>query len=115
MLDISKIENGELIFEFEEFDFNELVAEIADDMQRITNSHTIELNLNPCEKIRGDRNRLGQVITNFISNAIKYSPGANSIIVTSECDNNVVKFSVTDFGIGVPEEQHSKIFNRFFR
>lgn len=115
MLDISRIENGQLIFEFKEFDFNELVTEIADDMQRITNSHTIQLRLSPCEKIRGDRNRIGQVITNFISNAIKYSPGANSIIVTSECNNNVVKFSVTDFGIGVPKEQLSKIFDRFFR
>ena len=115
MLDISRIENGQLMFEFEEFDFNELVTEIADEMQRISNSHTIKLELKPCEKIKGDRNRIGQVITNFISNAIKYSPGANSIIVASECFNNTVRLSVTDFGIGVPEEQHSKIFDRFFR
>lgn len=115
LLDVTKIDKGELIFEQHEFDFNELVKEIAEEMQRTTHTHSIQLELSPCERIEGDKNRIGQVITNFISNAIKYSPDANEVILSTACENNIVKLSVRDFGIGIREEEQSRIFRRFFR
>lgn len=115
LLDVTKIDKGEFIFESKEFDFNEMVEEIAEDMQRITRSHKIVLDLNPCELVKGDRNRIGQVIINFISNAVKYSPGGDKIIIKTSCEKNKVRLSVLDEGIGIPSEDHSNIFRRFFR
>jgi len=115
LLDVTKIDKGEMVFDFEKFDINELITEIAEEMQRTTQKHKIKLELNDCKKIKGDRNRIGQVIVNFISNAIKYSPGKNKIIVSSKCDDKNVTISVRDFGIGIPKAEHTNIFKRFYR
>ena len=115
LLDVTKIDKGELIFEMEKFDFNEVVKEITEEMQRTTKTHKIILKLNPCDPIKADRNRIGQVIVNFISNAIKYSPRGDKIIIETFCEDNKVKLSVQDDGIGIPEEEHKNIFRRFFR
>jgi two-component system CheB/CheR fusion protein len=115
LLDITKIDNGEMLFDFEEFDFNELVEENADEMERTTEKHRIKLQLSENVAIKGDRNRLSQVLTNFISNAIKYSPEANEIIITSSVADNNLTLCVRDFGIGIPKEKQSKIFRRFYR
>ena len=66
-------------------------------------------------KIIGDRYRTGQVITNFLSNAIKYSPTAKKIIISSKADKKNVTVAVQDFGIGIEQDLMEKIFDRFFR
>lgn len=115
LLDVTKIDKGEMVFDIEKFDINELIKEIAEEMQRTTQKHRIELELNDCEKIEGDRNRIGQVIVNFISNAIKYSPRKDKIIVSSKCDDGNVIIAVKDFGIGIPKADQANIFKRFYR
>lgn len=115
LLDVTKIDKGELVFEMQEFDFNQLVKETAEEMQRTTKSHRIILELNPCDPITGDRDRIGQVIVNFISNAIKYSPDGQQIIIKTFCEDHKVQLSVQDEGIGIPKEEHGNIFRRFFR
>lgn len=115
LLDITKLDKGELAFDEEDFDFNDLVEEIVEEMQRTTQKHTIKTLLSGSEIIKGDRNRIGQVITNFLSNAIKYSPNANEIIVESSVDKDDVTLCVKDFGIGIPRDAQSKIFSRFYR
>lgn len=115
LLDASKVNEGMVIFEKKIFDFKELVIEIIHEVNIISETHKIELKLSKTCKIFGDRNRLGQVINNLISNAIKYSPDANSIIVSTDIKDDFLQFCVQDFGIGIPAEQHSKLFNRFFR
>lgn len=116
MLDITKIDNGQIVFNYSEFDFNELVKEIAGEMQNTTKTHKISLQLDKEIKIKADRNRISQVIINLISNAIKYSPGKDTVIITvKNVDERSVKLCVRDFGIGIPREQQSKIFSRFYR
>ena len=115
LLDATKVNAGMLQFEEENFDFNELVIEMADQMQLTSLRHKIELNLSKTCNICGDRGRLGQVINNLISNAVKYSPSASRIIVGTDVTANSVELSVQDFGIGIPIEQQSEVFNRFFR
>ncbi|MEP6597467.1 MAG: ATP-binding protein [Ginsengibacter sp.] len=115
MLDITKIDNGEILFNIEEFDFNELVKEIAEEMQRTTATHIVKVELNKCGKINGDKNRIGQVVNNFVSNAIKYSPNANEIVVTTEGNEESVKLGVKDFGIGICKSNQAKIFTRFYK
>jgi PAS domain S-box-containing protein len=115
LLDATKIENGQLKLTKEDFDFNELVAEIVEEMQRTTDNQKIITKLSATTIINGDKNRIGQVITNLISNAIKYSPKSGEIIVFTLQEKNNVKLCVQDFGIGISIEKQPKIFDRFFR
>ena len=115
LLDATKIENGQLKFSKEDFDFNALVLETAEEMQRTTQKHTIKVELATTKIICGDKDRIGQVIINLVSNAIKYSPNANEILITSSIENNSIKLCVRDFGIGIPEEKQANVFDRFFR
>jgi signal transduction histidine kinase len=115
LLDATKIENGQIKFNLEVFDFNNLVKEIAEEMRRTTITHEIIVEESNNANINGDRNRIGQVITNFISNAIKYSPDSSKIIITTTCQEQNVKLCVKDFGIGIAAEKQSNIFDRFFR
>lgn len=115
LLDVTKIENGQLELIKENFNFSGLVQEIADEMQRSNPSHQINVDIGEETIIAGDRNRIGQAITNFISNAIKYSPNANKILISSHRKGNLVIFSVEDFGIGIPQESIPHVFERFFR
>jgi len=115
LLDASKVTQGKLKFNEEVFDFNELIVEIIDDMQQVSANHAIESNLAESAMITGDRNRIGQVMTNILSNAIKYSPKADRVIVSSALENKQIKFCVEDFGIGIPQDNLNKVFDQFFR
>ncbi len=84
-------------------------------LQPATQTHSINTNLAETANIFGDRERIGQVITILISNAIKYSPRAKNIILKSSSDAEHITLDVEDFGIGISEENQSKIFRRFFR
>jgi PAS domain S-box-containing protein len=115
LLDVTKIESGKLIFHFSHFNFDELVREIAEEMQRTTSKHTIMLNLDAPAVFYGDRDRIGQVLINLLTNAIKYSPQAEKIVVKTTCEQGNIITSVQDFGIGIPGEMQQRVFERFFR
>jgi PAS domain S-box-containing protein len=115
LLDVTKIEGGKLQFHQAFFDFNKLVEEVVDEMQRTTETHKIVKKLVPVKRTYGDRDRIGQVIVNFISNAIKYSPGSKKILVATNIRNNHLILSVKDYGMGIPEKEQDKVFERFFR
>lgn len=119
-LKLSKIESGKLQLTKEKFCINDLVSEIAADIQLVSVNHKIIVQ--ECEPINvvADRERIAQVLANFLNNAVKYSPGAEEIIVRSEAGKdsngkNNVTVSVTDKGIGIKPEEHHKIFDRFYR
>ena len=116
LLDTTKIFEGQLTIQREEFNINELIAERAEDMQPLTRKNTITLGLDPdIPNVLADRERIRQVLTNLISNAIKYSPGGGDIIIQSELKENELKVSVKDSGIGIPHDLKTKVFDRFFR
>jgi two-component system CheB/CheR fusion protein len=115
LLDVTKIEGGKFQFHRSYFDFNELVAEIAEEIQQTTSAHTIITKLALTSKIYGDKERIGQVITNFLSNAIKYSPNSAQIILTTLKEARRITLCVQDFGIGISKEKQEKVFDRFFR
>jgi two-component system CheB/CheR fusion protein len=115
LLDVKKIENGQLQYKEEKFDFNELVKEIIEETSRVITRHRIVQNLGKSQMVVGDRNKLGQVIINFMDNAGKYSSENSEIIIHTNQEGNCVVFSVQDHGIGIPVEQQKKVFDRFFR
>ena len=114
LLDVTKINAGKIYLNEAEFDFEQLVTETVED-QRMSTSYTIELSTEKVGMVFADRDRIGQVITNFLSNAIKYSPNAEKIIVKIETVDNQVQFSVKDFGIGMPEDKKDKVFEQYYR
>ncbi|MFD2144334.1 sensor histidine kinase [Mucilaginibacter antarcticus] len=84
-------------------------------VQVTTQTHQIIIAHNVPAKINGEQHRVEQVINNFLSNAIKYSPGAEKVIIRSDINDNTVKFSVRDFCIGIPIDKQQYVFDRFYR
>ena len=115
LLDLSRIDSDKLELHMQNFELNNLVSETVQDIQQTTKHQIIIKNGTVC-KVFGDRDRIGQVILNLLSNAIKYSPKTNSIEVNVyQPAKNCVAVSVYDHGIGIDEEHHQKIFERFYR
>ena len=84
-------------------------------MQQTHPSHTIVVRGAVQTNLLGDRDRLGQVFTNLISNAIKYSPDAQTVEIDLDASRETVTIRVRDHGLGIPREQRDKIFERFYR
>ncbi|WP_289024372.1 PAS domain S-box protein [uncultured Salegentibacter sp.] len=116
ILDLSRIRENQLELKKEEFNLNELVKETIQDINYTNTQHEISLDSDSQFRVMTDRDRIGQVIINFVMNAIKYSPGSQNIIlkITGE-GKDKVRVSVKDFGIGIGEENYKKIFRRFYR
>ena len=115
LLDVTKIEGGRLQLHEDWYDFNFIVSEVVEELQRTTEKHTIEIKLQVLDKIFGDRERIGQVITNLVSNAIKYSPKSGNIQVYSSINDSEVTLCVKDYGLGISIDQQPRLFERFFR
>ena len=115
LLDVSKINAGKLNYDYTEFAFQDMLGEAILSMQNIAPNHHFILKKSDTATFTGDKFRLEQVIFNFLSNAIKYSPEGKEIIVNSEVVNGNIIVSVQDFGIGIKKENLNKIFNRYYR
>ncbi|GAC1313545.1 MAG: hypothetical protein NVSMB24_36910 [Mucilaginibacter sp.] len=115
LLDVTKIHAGKMVYQFSDIDLAALIEEIVLQTQLTVQTHRIVIKNNVPVLIYGEKNRLEQVLSNFLSNAVKYSPGANEVIISSEVVNDEVKVSVRDFGIGIPKAQQEYVFDRFFR
>lgn len=103
LLDVTKIQSGKMAFNPVQFDFDNLVSEIIDEIQHTTSQHQIKFELKSNASVYADKERIGQVITNFLSNAIKYSNDAESIDVESYVADQEVILSVRDYGIGISQ------------
>lgn len=114
LLELSRVQMDSLKMDIEEFDFDNLLDEIIDNA-RLTTKHTIIKKGNTRKKIKGDIERISQVMMNLLNNGIKYSSESEPIIIKTKVNDEAIIFSIQDFGIGIDKEYHSKIFERFFR
>lgn len=116
MLDLSRIEQNELELKTEKFNLNKHVEEIVEDLTYSNKNIKIELEHKYDCDVYADKGRIGQVIINFVTNALKYSPDSNRVnIKIYDHDNDQVAVSVKDFGIGISEKEQHQIFKRFYR
>jgi PAS domain S-box-containing protein len=115
LLDISKMQTGQLVYREEHFDLDALVQEIVENIQGTTQTHHLLLEGLTEAEAFGDRDRIGQVLINLLNNAIKYSPQASTVVVRVAKDQNNTLVSVQDFGIGIAKEHLQKIFERFYQ
>ena len=115
VLEVSQLQAGYLLYREEAFDMNALVREIVSMLQQVSPDHAIVITGTVDKPMRGDRARLGQVLTNLLTNAMKYSEGADPIDVLLASTDEHLMIQVRDYGIGIPAEEQGKIFERFYR
>jgi signal transduction histidine kinase len=115
LLDVSKIQAGRLEYLQQTVDLDALLREITDTMQQSHPSHSILVRGAVRASLIGDRDRLGQVFTNLLENAIKYSPDAQAVKMDLSSSPETVTIRVRDHGLGIAQEQRDKIFERFYR
>jgi len=115
LLDLSKMQTGQLDYREERFEVDALVQEIVENVQGTTQTHHLLLEGQIGAEVFGDRDRIGQVLMNLLNNAIKYSPQADTVLVRVAKDQNKALVSVQDFGIGIAKEHQHKIFERFYQ
>ena len=118
LLTLSRLDAGNTEMRFAPFSFRESVENVcrANAMEARRHSHTLTCALaEDMPEISGDRQRLEQVVTNILGNAIKYTPDGGHIAVTGGGSGRSVWVEVTDDGIGIPEKDRDRIFDRFYR
>lgn len=114
LLDVSRIQVGKLAFHIEDFSIDEMVEEVIENIQ-LTTQQKIILDGRAGYQVRGDRDRIGQVLTNLLTNAVKYSSASKKIIVSIEKTEKNVTISVQDFGPGIEKANLDRIFDRFYQ
>jgi two-component system sensor histidine kinase VicK len=114
-LDLSRIEPGKLQLKKTVFDINRLVQDVVAESRIIAGTHSLKFAAQGDIKVNADREKISQVISNFISNAIKYSPKGSTVTLITETIENEANVAVKDEGIGIKPKDQEKIFNRFYR
>jgi len=118
LLNVTAINSGDLALQLSVFSINQLLATAAEQLQHTTSSHRLVLQLEKEELfVRADKERILRVLINLVTNALKYSPGADKVII--KCAYRAVRhdvcISICDFGVGIGEEDFKKIFERYYR
>ena len=116
LLDVSRIETGKIVYQFQSIDFSQLVTEICERYQEHLKSHGSHLSFSVQDNIHilGDRLRMEQVLLNLLTNAAKYGEKKPVHLQLSKI-NNVATLKVKDEGMGIPEDKLEKVFDRFER
>jgi PAS domain S-box-containing protein len=115
LLDSSSVSEGILRLHPETFSLNELVEEYLHSVRTTFRSHRFRPQLNPVALLHADKARILQVISNLVTNAVKYSPEKTDIIITTEDKGEGLMLSVQDFGPGIPAESQPYLFDRYYR
>ncbi len=117
LIDISMIESGEMKLSFRYFDIDEYLKNLVNEFIPAAENKNILLTYKPINKrlqLFGDKIRLRQVMVNLIQNAIKYTEKGEVCVYVEE-EEKFGRINVKDTGIGIPEEDLSRVFERFFR
>ena len=116
LLCAGRVETGKIQVQLESLDLSDLLHEVRANQLEIAPTRQIEMDLDQLEgPIDGDRKLLRHVFANIVSNALKYSPDCDRIWVSASQDDETVTVSVRDQGVGIPEDELAKVYDRFFR
>ncbi|MDA3856930.1 MAG: HAMP domain-containing sensor histidine kinase [Roseovarius sp.] len=116
LLDMQKIEAGEMVFHFKPVDANDLVYEAVESTAGYASKLGIHVTIAPCGEdcqITGDRNRLIQVMSNLLSNALKFSDEGGAVKARVETLGARIRISIHDEGSGIPESAKDRVFDKF--
>jgi two-component system sensor histidine kinase VicK len=114
-LNLSRLESSKMLLDKTSFDIDGLLREVIDEYEVSTSTHRIELK--ECEQVMvfADRDKVSSVVSNLISNAVKYSPKGDSIQVNCHVINKHVQVSVADKGMGIKPQDIEHVFDRYYR
>ncbi|MEZ4602478.1 MAG: HAMP domain-containing sensor histidine kinase [Desulfobacterales bacterium] len=117
LLDIYEIETGNMRLSMESGSLSELIADRIKliKLQADKKHITIHQDFSRIPPVAFDAQRLGQAVDNLITNAIKFSPSGSNVLLSLKQDGDLVKFSVTDEGPGIPREEQHLLFSEFHR
>jgi PAS domain S-box-containing protein len=115
MLDLDRMESGRMSIRTADVDINEV---LSDSIARAGSSPSVEFKADMDPRLPivvGDRDRLVQVVSNLVNNAVKYSPDGGTVTLSSRAEGGFALVSVTDTGVGIPPDEISHVFERFRR
>ncbi|RUR09378.1 PAS domain-containing sensor histidine kinase [Legionella sp. km772] len=117
VLDMEKIQDGHMVFNFEELNVKTLIEEAVHLNKLFAKKYGVHLVCTSLVDayVYADADRLIQVLTNLFSNAIKFSPMGAKVNISMKLNKKWVSVSITDYGPGIPEHVKQKIFQRFFQ
>ncbi|MGA9525710.1 MAG: ATP-binding protein [Myxococcaceae bacterium] len=116
LLDATRISHGRLELHPQALPFNDVVREVADGFRDAFDGHRLELDIPEGRLwVKGDPQRLKQVVMNLVDNAIKYSPSGGTVRLALRPGVNELELEVSDEGIGIPSEHRERLFERFHR
>ena len=119
ILDFEKIRAGQLAYDFEPLDIRGVVEQAIEANRAYGDQFGVTFHSQPAQadhlRVKGDRNRLIQVMTNLLSNAAKYSPGGGAVEISIESRAPSVRVSARDHGPGIPEEYRKNMFGEFYQ
>lgn len=116
LLDLQKIESGQMSYNFDEIDLASIVEECIGSMETFAQTYGISFEFNPPEDmvvVHADRDRLHQVLDNLMSNAVKFSRRGERVILRIVTQSDRVLVEVEDHGVGIPPDSREKVFGRF--
>ena len=115
LLDTTSTLEGKLRLDIDAFDINEMIAQEINDLAITYPGHRLIWKHVPIPVIHADKARIRQVLINLVSNAAKYSPENTDIIISTEDPGDGVLVKVQDHGHGMPSEEQTKVFDRYYR
>ena len=117
LLFLAQIDAGKPAIELASVDMNRIVEECVEASSPVADSKGIDLRLQTrrLPKLAGDPVRLAQVLDNLVSNALKFTPSGGSVEVRLRAEEGLAVLEVEDTGLGIPEEEQERLFERFFR
>lgn len=117
ILQVTRVESSDFKIKKEAADINQIIEKVLDQLRSLANEKNIliTLKLEPMFSIEIDTALIHEVIANLIENAIKYTPEGGTIEICSEETDNFVKFSVKDNGAGIPKEEQTSVWEKFYR
>jgi len=115
-LNVSRLDSGQLHLEKTSFDFHTLFSEIEDELHSTITTHQFKFKASNKALLYADREKISQILYNLIGNAVKYSPNGSLIRVEYRfTENNNIRVTVEDQGIGISSEDQQRIFERYYR